>query len=212
MNDKRFTMCHKQNDINGWTMGIIDWETKEPFNYTTYEVHSSSITDTRDEMEDLCLLLNELNDENEKLKIFLKAVNEELDLANRDCDILEEDNEELKRQKERYKRLSEIREKEINNRILTIKEFIDNYSDDYGIKNVLLDLFHSEVKEYDLSKEYMALKKENKQLKQQIGNLEHTRDFCAECCERLEKESEELKFEIRKVQRAYEQLWEHTYK
>ena len=63
MIDKRFTMCHEQNDINGWTMSIVDWETKEPFNYTTYEVHSSSITDTKDEMEDLCLLLNELNDE-----------------------------------------------------------------------------------------------------------------------------------------------------
>ena len=96
--NKRFTMCHEQNDINGWTMSIIDWETKEPFNYTTYEVHSSSITDTKDEMEDLCLLLNELNDENEKLKIFLKAVNEELSLANRDCDILEEENEQLKQQ------------------------------------------------------------------------------------------------------------------
>lgn len=61
-------------------------------------------------------------------------------------------------------------------------------------------------------KRIIELKKENEQLKQQIGNLEHTRDFCAECCERLEKENEELKFEIRKVQRAYEQLWEHTYK
>lgn len=98
--NKRFTMCHEQNDINGWTMSIIDWETKEPFNYTTYEVHSNSITDTRDEMEDLCLLLNELNDENEKLKIFLKAVNEELDLANRDCGILEEENEQLKQYKQ----------------------------------------------------------------------------------------------------------------
>ena len=96
--NKRFTMCHEQNDINGWTMSIVDWETKEPFNYTTYEVHSNSINDTKDEMEDLCLLLNELNDENEKLKIFLKAVNEELDLANRDCDILEEENEQLKQQ------------------------------------------------------------------------------------------------------------------
>ena len=57
-----------------------------------------------------------------------------------------------------------------------------------------------------------CLNDENEQLKQQIGNLEHTRDFCAECCERLEKENEELKFEIRKVQKAYEQLWEHTYK
>ena len=94
--NKRFTMCHEQNDINGWTMSIVDWETKEPFNYTTYEVHSNSITDTKDEMEDLCLLLNELNDENKKLKIFLKAVNEELDLANRDYDTLEEENEELK--------------------------------------------------------------------------------------------------------------------
>ena len=96
MSDKRFTMCFEQNDINGWTMSIVDWQTKEPFNYTTYEVHSSSITDTKDEMEDLCLLLNELNDENEKLKIFLKAVNEELAPANRDYDILEEENEELK--------------------------------------------------------------------------------------------------------------------
>lgn len=96
MNDKRFTMCFEQNDINGWTIGIVDWETKEPFNYTTYEVHSSSITDTKDEMEDLCLLLNELNDENKKLKISLKAFDEELSLANRDCDILEEENEQLK--------------------------------------------------------------------------------------------------------------------
>ena len=68
MTEKRFTMCHEQNDINGWTMSIVDWETKEPFNYTTYEVHSGSITDTKDEMEDLCLLLNELNDKNEQLK------------------------------------------------------------------------------------------------------------------------------------------------
>ena len=94
--NKRFTMCFEQNDINGWTMSIVDWQTKEPFNYTTYEVHSSSITDTKDEMEDLCLLLNELNDENKKLKMFLKAVNEELSLANRDCDILEEENKQLK--------------------------------------------------------------------------------------------------------------------
>ena len=40
--------------------------------------------------------LSKLQKENEKLKIFLKAVNEELDLANRDCDTLEEENKELK--------------------------------------------------------------------------------------------------------------------
>lgn len=70
--NKRFTMCHEQNDINGWTMSIVDWETKEPFNYTTYEVHSSSITDTKDEMEDLCLLLNELNDEIKSQSLVIK--------------------------------------------------------------------------------------------------------------------------------------------
>ena len=51
------------------------------------------------------------------------------------------------------------------------------------------------------------LHEENHQLKRQIDNLEHTKDFCAECCERLEKENEQLKSEIREVRRAYEQLW-----
>ena len=74
--NKRFTMCHEQNDINGWTMGIVDWETKEPFNYTTYEVHSSSITDTKDEMEDLCLLLNEQHEQIERLKQNVRALDE----------------------------------------------------------------------------------------------------------------------------------------
>ena len=79
--NKRFTMCHEQNDINGWTISIVDWETKEPFNYTTYEVHSSSINDTKDEMEDLCLLLNELNDEIKSQSLVIKEYqnrNEEL--------------------------------------------------------------------------------------------------------------------------------------
>ena len=76
--NKRFTMCHEQNDINGWTMSIVDWQTKEPFNYTTYEVHSNSITDTKDEMEDLCLLLNELADENEQLKQQNKGIQDKV--------------------------------------------------------------------------------------------------------------------------------------
>ena len=45
--------------------------------------------------DECCKLLNELHDENEKLKIFLKAVNEELSLANRDNDTLEEENKAL---------------------------------------------------------------------------------------------------------------------
>ena len=86
---KRFTMCHEQNDINGWTMSIVDWETKEPFDYTTYEVHSSSITDTKDEMEDLCLLLNEQHEQIERLKENFKALDEVK------CELADE-NEQLK--------------------------------------------------------------------------------------------------------------------
>ena len=44
-------------------------------------------------------------------------------------------------------------------------------------------------------------------LKRQIDNLQHTKDFCAECCEILEKENEQLKSEIKEVRGAYEQLW-----
>ena len=84
--NKRFTMCHEQNDINGWTMSIVDWETKEPFDYTTYEVHSSSITDTKDEMEDLCLLLNELSNENEQLKQYNTELINKIDFLERVID------------------------------------------------------------------------------------------------------------------------------
>lgn len=113
---------------------------------------------------------------------------------------LYEENKELEQQKERYKRLSEIREKEINNRILTIKEFIDDYSDDYGIKNVLLDLFYSEVKEYDLSKKYMALKKENEQLRKENDmfscelSVSANKEISRNCrIAELEEENEQLK-------------------
>lgn len=58
---------------------------------------------------DVVNILNELNDENEQLKIFLKAVNEELDLANRDCNILEEENEQLKQRNNRqYEQLGRL--------------------------------------------------------------------------------------------------------
>ena len=89
MSKKRFTICHEQNDTNGWTMSIVDWQTKEPFNYTTYEVHSSSITDTKDEMEDLCLLLNEQHEQIERLKENFRALDEVK------CELAEE-NEQLK--------------------------------------------------------------------------------------------------------------------
>lgn len=52
---------------------------------------------------------------------------------------------------------------------------------------------------------------ENKRLKRQIGNLEQIKDFCSECCERLEKENEQLKSKIKEVREAYEQLWVRSY-
>ena len=101
---------------------------------------------------------------------------------------------------------------------MTEKRFVDYFDKDHNY--IIQDLQNED--EYQVGfvncdedvflKLVNEIADENEQLKQQIGNLEHTRDFCAECCERLEKENEELKFEIRKVQRAYEQLWEHTYK
>ena len=49
--------------------------------------------------------VNALYEEKEKLKMFLKAVNEELSLANRDYNTLEEENEQLKQQNEFLKRI-----------------------------------------------------------------------------------------------------------
>ena len=101
---------------------------------------------------------------------------------------------------------------------MTEKRFVDYFDKDHNY--IIQDLQNED--EYQVGfvncdedvflKLVNELADENELLKQQIGNLEHTRDFCAERCERLEKENEELKFEIRNVQRAYEQLWEHTYK
>ena len=53
---------------------------------------------------DVVDLLNELHDENKDLKISLKAFDEELSLANRDCDILEEENEQLKEELIEFKK------------------------------------------------------------------------------------------------------------
>ena len=88
---------------------------------------------------------------------------------------LSDENFELKRKKERYKRLSEIREEEINNRILTIKEFINN--SDGELKEALRNLFYSEVIEYDLSKQYRELKKENEKLKQELAKKKRAKDI-----------------------------------
>ena len=71
-------------------------------NGTYYVYKNGTLTDIdfdKFNKESAYALIDEVNalyEEKEDSKIFLKAVNEELDLANRDCDILEEENEQLK--------------------------------------------------------------------------------------------------------------------
>ena len=103
------------------------------------------------DFEDFIEFANEMAKENEQLK--------------HQNELLSDDLEQLRNKKERYKRLSEIRQQQINNRILTIKEFINNCSDN-KVRSVLKDLFYSEVKEYDLSSENRKLLNENEKLKQ----------------------------------------------
>ena len=97
--------------------------------------------------DECCKLLNELSDENEQLKIFLKAVNEELDLANRDCDILEEENEKLKQ---------------------SYKEFEDECQSTFNAMNRTQN---------DLYRKIFKLKEENEQLKQHNIELINKIDF-----------------------------------
>ena len=73
-------------------------------NGTYYVYENGTLTDIdfdKFNRESAYALINEVNtlyEEKEQLKMFLKAVNEELSLANRDCDILEEENEQLKKE------------------------------------------------------------------------------------------------------------------
>ena len=75
-------------------------------NGTYYVYENGTLTDidfdkfNRESAYALIDKVNALYEEKEKLKIFLKALNEELSLANRDCDILEEENEQLKQYKQ----------------------------------------------------------------------------------------------------------------
>ena len=82
-------------------------------NGTYYVYENGTLTDVdfdkfnKESADALIDKVNTLYNEKEKLKIFLKAVNEELDLANRDCDILEEENEKLKKENEFLKKRCE---------------------------------------------------------------------------------------------------------
>lgn len=71
-------------------------------NGTYYVYENGTLTDidfdkfNKESADALIDEVNALYEEKEKLKIFLKAVNEELSLANRDNDTLEEENEQYK--------------------------------------------------------------------------------------------------------------------
>ena len=67
MTKKRFTLTYEKIG-KYFNMGIVDHETKEPFDDTTYEFHQCSFQDSKDEMEDLTQLLNALHEENVKLQ------------------------------------------------------------------------------------------------------------------------------------------------
>lgn len=84
-------------------------------------------------------------------------------------DLLKE-KEQLKQKNERYKLLIEIKNEQINNRILTIREFINNCSNE-DVKNALQDLFYSEVNEYDLAKENRVLCSENERMTNKLNEL-----------------------------------------
>ena len=128
------------------------------------------------------------------------------DEINKEFNKLSEENNQLKREKERYKRLSEIRDEHINNRILSLKEFINNCEDE-KVKNTLEDFFYSEVKEYNLAKENRKLKRENEQLKKDIeyldekikenewhwNTIDEDRDVWHYKCTQAEKRVKELK-------------------
>ena len=76
-------------------------------NGTYYVYENGTLTDIdfdKVNRESAYALIDEVNalyEEKEELKIFLKAVNEELSLANRDCDILEDENKQLKQRNDR---------------------------------------------------------------------------------------------------------------
>ena len=95
--NERFTLTYKQIG-EYWDMGIVDHQTKEPFDESKYEFHQTSFQASKDEMEDLCQLMNELNDENEKLK-----------QSEKDCQELNHklinENDELEQEIRKFKRI-----------------------------------------------------------------------------------------------------------
>ena len=141
---------------------------KERFSLSTYYIWDNDKKLKWEEVVELLNILSEERDyfEKKKCEYFNKWNLSHLDNIN-----LRKENEELKIKKERQERLSEIWEQEINNRILSLKEFIENCHDD-AVKKALKDYFYSTVNEYDLSAKYRELKKENEKLKKELFEAE----------------------------------------
>ena len=72
MTEKRFVLTSEKIGKH-WEILITDYQTDEPFDDTTYDA-TDNYQDTLDNMEDLCLLLNQIHEENEQLKSEYKVL------------------------------------------------------------------------------------------------------------------------------------------
>ena len=161
-----------ENRFIGSSGGVYDQYKSDRFAWSEWEEILQIMNNLNEKARERSKALSKLQKENEKLRFKNRGLQSELQIfkedvthSNLQINKLADENGQLKKQKARYKRLSEIRNEEINNRILTIKEFIDNCSNE-EVKKELEDLFYSEVNEYDLSKKYRKLHEENEDLKE----------------------------------------------
>lgn len=66
MTEKRFVLTSEKIGKH-WEILITDYQTDEPFDDVSYDA-TDNYQDTLDNMEDLCLLLNRIHEENEQLR------------------------------------------------------------------------------------------------------------------------------------------------
>lgn len=133
------------------------------------------------------------------------------DSLKKDVISLEEENYQLKREKERYKRLSEIRYENIKNRILSIKEFINDCEDE-KVKNALEDLFYSEVKEHDLAKENRELREEKEFWKGDACNCSNYLSILSMDCQIVQEAICDLKKATDELDDKFDELNQHRIK
>lgn len=118
---------------------------------------------------------------------------------------LNDENEQLIMEKERYKTLYRIAREQIYDRILTIKNFIEDCSDD-NVKKALKKLLCTDVQRYDVSAKNSALIDENEQLKKEYQKLKHRHSLLHDECLDLECERDSLKKDVNSLEEENEQL------